>query len=200
MLNIENILNHIAMFFGNFQILVSLSGFVCTVRVRYLRLHLSEHLQLANSLFHSKIGSSGMDIHLSWLFKQFTSKSKNVVMKAKARCQRMIVYVCTAGRSRATLCNIWPLIPGCHPKSSWMPPRELLVPLVGIRWVFGVLILFANSLSADISDKALLVFRHGDLAYSAQAKFSEWASEEPAPNLHQGFWMFPRSLWYALCS
>lgn len=175
----KKILNHIDVFFGNFQILLSLPGFV-TARASYLHLHLSEHLQLANSLFHSKIGSSGTDIHLWWLFEQFTSKSKNVVMKAKACCQRVIVYVCTAGRSRATLCNIWPLILGCHPKSSWTP-RELLIALVGTR---RVSILFVNSLSADISDKAQLVIRPGDLAYSVQAKFSKRAREEPAPSVH----------------
>lgn len=47
-----------------------------------------------------------------------------------------------------------------------------------------VSILFVNSLSADISDKAQLVIRPGDLAYSVQAKFSKRAREEPAPSVH----------------
>lgn len=128
-------------------------------RVRYPHLPWSGHFQLADSLFHSKIGSPGMDIHLLWLFKKkkkrFTSKFKNAVMKAQASCQRMIVYVCAAGRSCAVLCNIWPLIPGCCPVSSWMP-RELLVASLGTRWLFGVLIWFVNTLSAGTSDKAQL--------------------------------------------
>lgn len=102
--NIENISLAPQMCSLSISKFLSSSGFVMS-RATDPHLPCCERLQSVSSPFHSEIGSLDTGIHLLWLLKKkITSKSKNVVTKAEACCQRMILYVCAAGRSCALLC------------------------------------------------------------------------------------------------
>lgn len=170
--NIENISLAPQMCSLSISKFLSSSGFVMS-RATDPHLPCCERLQSVSSPFHSEIGSSDTGIHLLWLLKKkkITSKSKNVVTKAEACCQRMIVYVCAAGRSCALLCyatsDRWSLdviqwvvkhLGNCL-QPRWEPDG----------WLFGVLILFANTLSAGTSDKAQSQTGQQDSGYSQRS-------------------------------